>query len=357
MKPLLSVIVPVYNSSAYIVDSLNSLLSNTSIEFEVIVIDDGSEDNSWEIIKRISQRDSRVKSFHNENRGPGATRNYGIEVAGGDYMMFLDSDDQIDPSGFQHVLQLLNSTNDDLIIFSFRIIMEKSRKIFLYSYDPCGEIAIDNLKTCFPNLYAHNLLNQVWGKVFSSEIIRNHDLHFSDYKYGEDRLFILNFLLHSHKIEIDSHCLYSYFIRKKESLITKFYDKKFDVCNLINQNIINLQSKIGNFSDDGLQEINYMYLKSILSCMTNLYMKSCPYSPTQKRTQLKSILHNSMVQRAVQSPCKHGLFSIICFVMRSKILWINLLMVKLIIFVNTHFSTRFIGLKHPETQKIFAKCK
>ena len=352
MKPLLSVIVPVYNARTYIRNSLNSLLSNKSTDFEVIVIDDGSEDDSWQIINQISQEDNRVRGFHNENRGPGATRNYGIKVANGDYLMFLDSDDQIDSSGFEYVLQLLNNLNADLVIFAFQIILENSRQTFLYSYASCEETAIYDLKTSFPDLYAHNLLNQVWGKIFSSEIIKNMDLSFSDYKYGEDRLFILDFLWHSRSIKIDSHCLYRYYIRKKESLITKFYEKKFEVCNLINSNIVNLQDKIGNFSDNGLVEINYMYLKSILSCMTNLYMTSCPYSRTQKRTQLKSILHNSMVQRAVQSPCKHGLFSIIRFIMSTKILWINALMAKSVIFMNAYFSTRFIGLKHPQTQKI-----
>ena len=92
---IVSVIVPVYQAEKYIERCVNSLIHQTYHNLEIILIDDGSKDNSFNICKRLAEDDVRIKVFHNDNQGVASTRNQGLDYAGGQYIYFLDSDDWI----------------------------------------------------------------------------------------------------------------------------------------------------------------------------------------------------------------------------------------------------------------------
>lgn len=110
-KPLISVIVPVYNTEKYIKDCLNSILTQTYTNLEVIVIDDGSKDKSEEIIQEYIAKDNRVKYFKQENSGLSATRNKGMDIAQGEFISFIDSDDAINKYFYETLYDALITTN------------------------------------------------------------------------------------------------------------------------------------------------------------------------------------------------------------------------------------------------------
>ena len=101
MEKMISIIVPVYNASDYIIDCLNSVFLQTYSTFEVLAINDGSTDNSLEILNKIAIQDSRLRVIDQENKGVSSTRNTGLKYAKGEYILFLDSDDTIDASLLQ----------------------------------------------------------------------------------------------------------------------------------------------------------------------------------------------------------------------------------------------------------------
>ncbi len=171
MKPRVSVIVPVYNTEAFLPETLDCLLGQTLKELEVICIDDASPDSCGRILDEYASRDSRVRVFHlQENRMQGYGRNLGIENAEGEYLYFLDSDDLIEDSALEELCRKADEMNTDVIVFDYRNIYDtpELRKRFPderfirtgeYSSEPVsGSILLDDFHlqgdwTCLPQTY------------------------------------------------------------------------------------------------------------------------------------------------------------------------------------------------------------
>ena len=116
-KPLISVIVPVYNVEKYLPMCLNSILAQTFKDFEVVCVDDGSTDNGLAILQEYAQKDKRIKVIHQENQGLVGARNSGVRVARGEYLYFVDSDDRIHPQLLEICLDLSQKEKADWVCF------------------------------------------------------------------------------------------------------------------------------------------------------------------------------------------------------------------------------------------------
>jgi glycosyltransferase involved in cell wall biosynthesis len=123
-KPKISVIIPVYNSEKYLENALDSVLNQTFQDFEILCIDDGSQDSSAKIIKNYSQKDKRVQYFYQKNQGPGPARNKGIKKAKGDFISFLDSDDYLEKDALRRTYDIAMKKNLDLVLFNAQPIYE-----------------------------------------------------------------------------------------------------------------------------------------------------------------------------------------------------------------------------------------
>ena len=115
-KPMISVIVPVYNVESYLARCVDSILTQTYQNLEVILVDDGSKDNSGVICDDYARRDSRVNVIHKENGGLSSARNAGIEAAGGEYLAFVDSDDWIEPDAYERLLSAMQKHAAKLVV-------------------------------------------------------------------------------------------------------------------------------------------------------------------------------------------------------------------------------------------------
>ena len=120
-QPTISIIVPVYNSEKYLGACIDSILSQYFRDFELILVDDGSRDSSPHICDDYTQKDSRVKVIHKENGGVSAARNDGLDIAKGEYVTFIDSDDWVERD---YLSTLSNYRNYDIVFFSHRMIYE-----------------------------------------------------------------------------------------------------------------------------------------------------------------------------------------------------------------------------------------
>ena len=112
----ISIIVPIYNAEEHLDKCVESILEQTEINLEIILVDDGSKDNSFEICKKYEKMDQRVKVIHQENAGVSAARNHGIEIAEGEYIGFVDSDDWIEPVMYQRLLKEAKEKNADVVM-------------------------------------------------------------------------------------------------------------------------------------------------------------------------------------------------------------------------------------------------
>lgn len=355
MQPKLSIIVPVYNVIDLIDATLQCVLTQSFTDFELILVDDGSTDGTYDYLLDYSRRDARIRLISQKNAGPAIARNTGIEAANGRYILFLDSDDTLIEDALTTIVEKIDEYNCDMLIFGFRIINVSGGTDFLYTYPDTYIAEKSDLSANFGPLYQSNLLNQVWNKVYRADFLKKSGCRFSDYRYGEDRLFVFDLLPRCETICISNACLYNYFIRSKESLVSKFYDKKFEVCNLFDRSVRTFIDDYAITDSDSLQEINYMYLKSILSCETNLFLPSCPYSTKEKKAALKTILTNDQVRSAVARYQPRGfVMNTVVRIFRTESVFWNRWMAWAISFISRHFSTAFIKAKHPEAKAVKA---
>lgn len=187
---MVSVIIPVYNVAAYLEECVQSVLNQTYTNLEIILVDDGSTDDSGAMCDRFAATDPRVRVIHRENGGLSAARNTGLTNANGQFLYFLDSDDWIDPDTVEQLRTQLLETDSDFVIFN-AVCFEDGGKPFSpnpykrhATYKTCtaGEMArrqfvFDEYKPCVPLSF------------YKSDFIRQNDLSFKDGVLGEDELF------------------------------------------------------------------------------------------------------------------------------------------------------------------------
>lgn len=197
---LVSVIVPVYNAEKYINNTIESILDQTYKNIELLIIDDGSTDSSAKICDEWGKKDNRVKCIHRKNKGVSAARNYGLEIAEGDYIVFCDSDDWLDEE-YIHEL-VMNVQKSKVVISSFQQMTEKGINTRNYNFKKDNERFNKNkfFEDCI-NGYIYTFT--VWGKIFARDIIG--DTRFVSLPYSEDAIFVRTVLTKCESVKfIDS---------------------------------------------------------------------------------------------------------------------------------------------------------
>lgn len=207
-----SVIIPVYNAEKYIDRCILSVVNQTHIDLEIIIINDGSTDNSLKICKEWEQKDNRIKVLNKRNTGVADTRNYGLNIAKGKYISFVDSDDFIEPNMYSEMIKLMKQNNSELCMCNFYIIDEIQKKPFIYS-------TIENADkhTILKLVSESNNGITVWGKLFIRNIIGNIKFD-TNISISEDVLFFYQYVDKIEKISNVKEPLYNYNIGNPNSL-------------------------------------------------------------------------------------------------------------------------------------------
>lgn len=340
--PQVALIMPAYNASKYIENTLRSLQRQSFENFELIVVNDGSKDNTAEIISAIAAEDRRFRLISIENGGPANARNAAFSYVkpGTEYIMFMDADDEYKTDAIETAVNAAKS-GADMVIFGFTIVnLDGTTNDY---FESRMSLERKDFGASLAALYKANVLNQVWAKLFRANLILKNGLSFPDYRWGEDRLFIYDCLEHAEKIEILPDCNYLYLMHEGESLITKFYDKKLSICIEADARMRELRKTL-NAPDDGAYD--YMFIKAVLSCMTNLYSPSCKLSSAEKREYVRGILQNERIIEAAGSASGGAAVKALCTVLRSKSVSLNLLSAWGMTVVGKAAPKLFLKLKH-----------
>lgn len=223
MKPVISIIIPAYNAEKYIGRCLDAIIAQTFEDFEALVIENNSLDNTAEIIKQYAEKDSRIKYFNQPIQGSGMARNMGLDNATGKYLMFCDSDDWYDPKMCEKMLDAITEYNVDMAICPINIpfikdLSDTLKDSMLKAYDHIGNQFLDEksfaLGTC-----------SVWNAIFKKSHADKYKIRFPEYKIAEDGAFFYKMLLVSKTQFILSERLYNYDLSAEESTLHKYYPK------------------------------------------------------------------------------------------------------------------------------------
>lgn len=199
--PKVSVIVPVYKAEKYLRQCIESILAQTFIDWECILVDDGSPDRSGTICDEYAARDARIRVIHKENGGVSSARNMALGRMTGMWLTFVDSDDCLYPNALQRWVEVAEQNNLDLIQCHFNREYKE------------GQVEGNATEVLTAAHYAdsENYLTCVWGTIFKTTIVKEHALRFDDnLKLGEDQIFLLNYMQLCTRIQRIGDVLYFY---------------------------------------------------------------------------------------------------------------------------------------------------
>lgn len=209
-KPTISIILPVHNTSSYLEECLNSIHNQSFKNYELICVDDGSLDNSYEILKKYEKIITNCKVIHQSNQGVARARNEGLRNVNGDYIVFIDSDDFIEYNYLERLYNESCNTNADVVICNFYRYYDNSKLKLPVVYKKSSGIYSNYhiLKSLIPDNLIHSYL---WNKLWKKELFDN--IEFPSIKY-EDISIMCDLFYKAKKVSIISDRLYYYRIRK-----------------------------------------------------------------------------------------------------------------------------------------------
>jgi len=288
--PQISIILPVYNVEKYIKKCIQSILMQTYTDFELLAIIDGSPDNSLQVIQSFT--DTRIKIFKKVNGGLSDARNYGLGMASGKYVYFLDSDDWIEPNLLEDCVAILDSEQLDLVIFGYIHDVENNREQVLYSNEVIPEKIImkrgdQDLKITSKMI---NLLGYVWNKVYLRNFLLENEISFEKGTLlVEDVLFNTQVYCRTKVLRTIDKAYYHYMDRPVPSLIKQTHKDVF-ISIIKKHNALNRFLNIWNINEkEKNKALADSLIKGFRYCLDNLFSINHELSLRQKFDYVKKM--------------------------------------------------------------------
>lgn len=284
---MISIIIPIYNSEKYIDKCVKSVLNQTYKDFELLIIDDGSNDNSAQICDEFAASDSRIRVIHKKNEGVSVARNTGIELARGEYITFIDSDDYYEKDFLINAITKIE--NVDMYISSLVMDTYENNKVINSVLYGQKESTIMTIKELFQNLevtYPQMCICGPCCKLYKTSIIKLNNIFFDKtIDLGEDTLFNINYFKVIGKIYFDQNVYYHYRRINGESLFTKYhpdiYEKHVKVYNEMRALLI-----YKGCDSESITRFEDLYLGLMIGCIHHIFRFS------EKKEEKVEIINN-----------------------------------------------------------------
>ncbi|MBP3427309.1 MAG: glycosyltransferase family 2 protein [Clostridia bacterium] len=217
-----SVIVPVYQVEAYLPKCIDSILAQTFTDFELILVNDGTKDGCPAIMEAYARKDTRIRQVHKENGGLSSARNAGLDVAKGEYIVFIDSDDYAEPQLLEDAVAAVERTGAEQVLWNYRYVDANGEHEAYLSFPDevidLDQLGLDNYFYQYWMPYKHG--QEAWSKLYRRSIIEEHGLRFAPNKeiFAEDTLFSAMYLMHTRRIAALSRPYINY-LQRGDSLM------------------------------------------------------------------------------------------------------------------------------------------
>ena len=331
---LVSIIVPVYNSEKYIEKCIDSILNQTYKNLELILINDGSTDNSGHLCDVFANVDKRVKVKHMKNSGVSSARNKGMKIATGKFIQFVDSDDYIEPNMVEALTNETNNNSDMVLCGYKRISKDNNGKINQTNSKLYNKVYISRKMFLdeFGVLFNYYYINYLWNKLYVADIIKKFDITFDNsMNWGEDLIFNLNYLSYCNKITIIDKYLYNYIDYNNDSITSTFNSELYN-------NQQNMYKSVRKFlvSNDEYLGVNkeiveIKFTNAMMMCLSNLFHSDSSYKKLEINNlvlqiieddiviqNLKYFAYGSIQNKLVGKLIKHKSLNFIIYFFRTK---------------------------------------
>ena len=297
----ISIIVPVYNAEQYISKCIDSILSQTERCLELILVNDGSKDNSGTICDEYAKRDHRVKVIHQKNAGVSAARNTGIGIATGEYIGFVDSDDWIESDMFERLLQEAESTDSDVVMCDATTVYDDGRT----QADTITQLSGNRILK--KNDFTPSLLLEMAGSACRciykndrySDKLRKYPLAFPlGVKFSEDRIFNLYAFGQANQVAYIKDSFYDRYMNT-ESAVHRFHADYFEA---YKKAAFEIEKAIAAVWDND-QKLQKAYLGQFIGgaigAVCNYYYKNSPMTSAEKKNMVKLLCEDKQLRAAI----------------------------------------------------------
>jgi len=288
-----SIIIPVYNSARHLEKCLNSVVKQTYDDIEIIIVNDGSTDDSKKICESFKSTYKNIKLINQENSGQATARNKGIQVSTGENIQFVDSDDTID---FDMTQKLVNSINDEiqLVICGYRKI--QADKIIDNFPGIYGTKDIKDFLNIFCVYFENLVINSSCNKLYVSEVIKKNALNFDpDIRLGEDFFFNLQYIQKCKKICVIKDVLYNYMAVGYESITRRYKKDMFLIKKMIFENMKKFLEENDSYNEQNQKILEYTYLKTLIACFENIINPQNSLKAAERINEIKKIINDESV--------------------------------------------------------------
>ncbi|MCM1126504.1 MAG: glycosyltransferase [Lachnospiraceae bacterium] len=304
---MLSVIVPVYNGAKYLQNCAEYLTKQTLNDYEVIFVDDGSTDDSGALLDKIVEENDRFKVIHKRNGGTASTRNAGLDIAVGKYVTFLDCDDELEPTIYEKLVDIIERQNVDMVTcgFYFKVEMQSAEtdgEAYLEknAYPTACYKTKDEIKEHLVEMWDSDIMSNVWNKVYRMSLIKEKKLRYREgHVYTEDRVFNRLFLENCESIAFTDECLY-YYVRERVGSTTEKYRDDYFTIRL--KEYKEFQVHFKNMEVWGGKAKEYVcreFIERIAGCIENIF-HSEEMSNRKKYQQIACVIHHKDVREAIK---------------------------------------------------------
>lgn len=286
-KKKVSIIIPSYNVDNYIHRGIESCIKQTYNNIEIIIVDDGSTDKTWDVIQKYQKIDKRILAIKKDNGGVSSARNLALKNATGDYLVFLDSDDWLEKSTIEFLVKKIEKNADLLICCDRSFVDEENLDKIVPQVTDYFEEQFDDIIECFSN--GKGNLQSSCYKLFNLKIIKEHNIAFNENIYhGEDGLFVFEYLIHIKGILYLGKCLWN-ILTRRGSATNCGYNKKWLTA-------IDAARIISNYSNYSKREKNLLGKYCIDRAIAiRIAMLNANNVPVEEKEKLKLFFNENII--------------------------------------------------------------
>lgn len=297
----ISIIVPVYNAEKYLDRCVASILAQTYSSLEVILVNDGSTDHSGEICGKWQQTDPRIAVIHQENQGVSAARNAGLDYATGEFIGFVDADDEISPETYETAIREIKG--HDIAMWDAVTVWSDGRK----EPDTIALLATDRVIT--RQGWTPELLGQMAGSAGRCMYRQNciKELRFAQgIKFSEDRLFNLYAMGRAQSLRYLKVPLY-YRLMHAQSAVHRYHEDYFEACKSAHRAIMQALAQVWDAKAEYIQVYNRQFIGGAVGAIHNYFYKTSPLTLVQKREKIRALCDDRLLQNVLSQTESVGL--------------------------------------------------
>ncbi len=305
MGELVSIVVPVYNMSGSIGSCVESLLAQDYKEIEILLIDDGSTDDSYQECMNLADRDARVTTFHTENRGAGPARNLGIERAKGRYVCFPDADDRMPVNAVSAMAAAMNEGQNDFVIAGFQALSGDGKLVREKIYPDeihSGQEVRKNYDCYVGQNSLCGINGAPWNKLYDLQLIRQNHIEFPPLRRHQDTAFVSRYLCYAVNVHFIPDIVYIHYLNdlRKEwyKYPADYIDSAIGLYAVQKETVLLWNPENQKVKDKFL----YGYIANVIKAMELTYSPRVHYSEKERIARVKEMLEKSGLGRTSAPP-------------------------------------------------------